>query len=479
LIATKEHSFDMNGKTNHCGSASGLIRGLGLWAATAIVVGSMIGQAVFLVGSDMSREVGSAMRVLMVWIVGGVVVLFGACCFAELGAAMPEAGGEYVYLKRGLSPVWGFLFGWTSAIIMRPATAAVVAAGLMRFVGFLWPPVNTPLFGWNFRFPFQSEKYQFTFTAAQPLAAAAVVTVTALNYLAVRTVGRFQVFLTTLKVATVTTILVLGLMARNSTGAQPAFIASPGHGIVAALLTALVPAMTAYNGFQFLGSVGGEVLNPRKNLPRAAIGGTVVVVALYVLLNCVYFHLLSFSQVATSQHVASDAVALVLGDKGAKWFTVALIVSAFGTLHATFLTGPRVPYAMARDGNFFSFAKRIQPTFRTPSGALVFQGCVAIALVLTGTYQELYSYDMFAVWTFFALAAVALIRLRITSPELPRPFRVWGYPFTPVVFGTVALAIAVNLWLLRPVRSSTGIAIILLGLPFFYRWRKRTIAASL
>jgi amino acid transporter len=134
---------------------------------------------------------------------------------------------------------------------------------------------------------------------------------------------------------------------------------------------------------------------------------------------------------------------------------------------------------MARDGNFFSFAKRIQPTFHTPSGAVVFQGCVAIVVVLTGTYQELYSYDMFAVWTFFALAAVALIRLRITSPELPRPFRVWSYPFTPVVFGTVALAIAVNLWLLRPVRSSIGIAIILLGLPFFYRWRKRTIAASL
>ena len=469
----------MNGKTNHGGNSSGLIRGLGLLAATAVVIGSMIGQAVFLVGSDMSRELGSATKVLMVWIIAGVVVLFGACCYAELGAAMPEAGGEYVYLKRGLSPPWGFLFGWTSAMIIRPATAAVVAAGLMRFVGFLWPPANTPLLVWNLRFPFQSEAYQFNFTTAQPLAAAAVLMATALNYLGVRTVGRFQVFLTTLKVATVTAILALGLMARSSTAAQPAVIALPDQGLLVAFLTALVPAMTAYNGFQFLGSVGGEVLNPEKNLPRAAIGGTAVVVALYVMVNWVYFHVLSFHQVAKSQHVASDAVALVVGDMGARWFTLALIVSAFGTLHATFLTGPRVPYAMARDGNFFSFAKRIQPTFHTPSGAVVFQGCVAIAVVLTGTYQELYSYDMFAVWTFFALAAVALIRLRITSPELPRPFRVWSYPFTPVVFGTVALAIAVNLWLLRPVRSSIGIAIILLGLPFFYRWRKRTIAASL
>ena len=470
--------LDMNGKTDHRGNSSGLLRGLGLWAATAIVIGAMIGQSVFLVASDMSLEVGSVTKVLTIWIIGGAVVLLGAFCYAELGAAMPEAGGDYIYLSRGLSPVCGFLYGWASAMIMRPASAAIIAAGLMRFVGFLWPSLSISIFVWNLRFPFQSEPYLFTFTAAQPLAAAAVVMVTALNYVGVRTAGHFQVFLTALKVVTVVAIISLGLMARSSIGGQPAFIASPTRDIVTAFLTALVPAMLAYNGFQFLGSIGGEVLNPKKNLPRAAIGGTAIVVALYVLVNWVYFRLLSFSQVATSRHVASDAVVMVVGDRGAKWFTVAMIVSAFGSLHANFLTAPRVPYAMARDGNFFGFAKRIQPTFNTPSGALVFEGCVAILLVLTGTYQELYSYSMFATWTFFALTAVALIRLRITSPELPRPFRLWGYPLTPVVFGTVACAIAVNLWLLRPVRSSIGIVIILLGLPFFCRWRKRTIVSS-
>jgi basic amino acid/polyamine antiporter, APA family len=466
-------------KTNHGGNSSSLIRGLGLWAATAIVIGSMIGQSVFLVASDMSREVGSVTKVLAIWIIGGVVVLFGAFCYAELGAALPEAGGDYIYLRRGLGPVWGFLYGWTSAMIMRPGAAAVIAAGLMRFVGFLWPSATTPLFVWDLRFPFQSDPYQFTFTAAQPSAAGVVVIVTALNYLGVRTAGRFQLFPTALKVATVGAIVALGLMTRCPNGGQPAFIASPTHSIVAAFLTALVPAMLAYNGFQFLGSLGGEVLSPGKNLPRAAIGGTAAVVALYVLVNWVYFHVLSFSQVAKSQHVASDAVTLLVGDVGAKWFTVAMIVSAFGSLHASLLTASRVPYAMARDGNFFSFAKRIQPTFHTPGPAVIFQGSVAILLVLTGTYQELYSYSMFATWIFLALTAVALIRLRVTSPELPRQFRVWGYPFTPVVFGTVALAIAVNVWLRRPARSSIGIAIILLGLPFFYRWRKRAIAASL
>jgi len=467
----------MDRTANHTESLPGLIRGLGLWAATAIVIGSMIGQSVFLVASDMSREVGSAGRVLAVWIIGGAVVLFGALCYAELGAAMPEAGGDYVYLRRGLSPVWGFLYGWTSAIIMRPASSAVIASGLMRFVAFLLPSTASPLWTWNLRFSFRASPYQITFTAAQLWAAAAIVLVTAMNYLGVRTAGRFQVFLTVLKVATVAAILILALTVKSPTRADSAFTSSTSHGILGPFLTALVPAMLAYNGFQFLGAVGAEVRNPGKIFPWALIVGTAAVAALYALLNWVYFYMMGFSQVATSQHVASAVMARLVGDTGAKWFTLAMIVSAFGSLHANSLTAPRVPYAMAVDGSFFAFAKRIQPRFHTPSGALIFQGCVAVLLVLTGTYQELYSYDIFATWIFLALTGVALIRLRIIYAELPRPFRVWGYPFTPAIFGTVALAIAANLWLQRPVRSSVGIVIILLGLPFFYRWRSRTSAA--
>jgi APA family basic amino acid/polyamine antiporter len=236
--------------------------------------------------------------------------------------------------------------------------------------------------------------------------------------------------------------------------------------------------LAAYNGFQYLGQLGGEVLNPKKNIPRAVVVGTSLVIVLYVTINWVYFHQLSISQVAQSLHVASDTVVRLMGGSAAKYFTVAMIVSAFGSLHAAFLTGPRVPYAMARDGNFFGFAKRIQPKFHTPSGALVFEGCVAVLLVLTGTYQELYSYGIFAIWIFLGLSAVALIRLRSAEPELPRPFRVWGYPWTPMVFAVAAVAISTNLWLIRPVRSSVGLAIILLGIPFFYYWRRRNMTSS-
>lgn len=455
----------------------GLIRGLGLWSATAIVVGGMIGQGVFLVASDMSHEVGSVTKVLVAWIVGGAIVLFGAFCYAELGAAMPEAGGDYVYQSRGLGSLCGFLYGWTSSMIMRPGSAAIIAAGLLRFVGFLFPSVVNPIFSWNLRLPFQAQPYQFAFTYAQPLAALAIALVAAMNYLGVRTVGRFQVFLTALKLAAVVLILGLGFATKNAIAVDsPVFTLS--HGALVAFLTALVPVMAAYNGFQGLGPLGGEVLKPGQNLPRAAILGTSLVIFLYLLINWMYFHLLSFSQVAHSQQVASDAVALLIGPPGAKWFTIAMIVSAFGALHANFLIGPRVPYAMSRDGNFFAFASRIQPNFHSPSGALVFQGCIAAALVLTGTHQELYSYTMFATWVFLGLTAVALIRLRSTEPDLPRPFHVWGYPWTPLVFCISAFAISVNLWLVRPVRSSVGLTIILVGVPFFYHWRRRNESSS-
>ena len=452
---------------------SGLVRGLGVWAATAVVVGAMIGQSVFLMASDMSREVGSEAKVLAAWIVGGVVVLFGAFCYAELGAAMPEAGGEYVYLSRGLSPVWGYLFGWTSSWILRPGSAATIAAGFMRFVGFLWPSVTAPIFTWHLWVPFQAQPYSFTVTRAQPLAAGAVVIVAGLNYFGIRAAGRFQVFLTALKVATVAAIIFLGFSAKGASNSPFALTPTPAHGEVTAFLTALVPVMAAYIGFSLLGNVGGEIVHPEKNIPRAALLGTSLVMVLYVSVNWVYFHVLSFSQVVRTQHVASDAVAQVVGQAGAKWFTVAMMVSAFGALHAGFLTGPRVPYAMARDGVFFSFAKKVQPTFHTPSGAVVFQTCVAVLLVLSGSHQDLYTYTAFAAWAFFALVAVALMRLRSTSAGLTRPYRVWGYPWTPLIFGITAISISANLWLLRPVRSSMGLCVILLGLPFFYYWRRQ------
>ncbi len=453
--------------------APGLVRGLGLWSATAIVIGDTIGTGVFLVSSDMARAVGSTALVFAAWIVGGLIVLFGAFCYAELGAAFPRAGGAYVYLERGLGPLWGFLFGWMSSFLERPVAMATLAAGFLRFLGFLLPPVAAPLAAGHFA------GYAFTFTLAQPLAALVIVVITAINYLSVSMGGAIQVLLTSLKVGAIVLIVVLGVALGKHAPAVAATLATPvGLGSLSAFLIALVPAMWAYNGFNDLGDLGEEILEPHKNIPRAIILGLFTVGGLYMLANVVYFHVLPFAQLAQSQHVASDVVQSFAGHAGAAWLTVAMAISALGALHVVELTGARIPYAMARDGAFFQFALRLQPRFRTPSGALLLEGGVASLLALTGTFEQLYSLFIFAVWIFFALVALALLRLRRREPELPRPYRAWGYPWTPLIFLLAAIALTLNLWLVRPVRSSLGLAVILAGVPFYYRWRKTTSASG-
>jgi len=450
-----------------------LIRGLGLWSATAIVIGDTIGTGIFLVTSDMARAVGSTALVFAAWLIGGVIVLFGAFCHAELGAAFPKAGGPYVYLTRGLSPLWGFLFGWMSSFLERPVAMATLAAGFLRFLGFLFPVVATPLFTSHIG------RYAFSFTVAQPLAALVVVAVTAVNYLSVRLGGGIQVLLTSLKIGAILAIVAAGvLFGKGHAAAIATVVPSLGWGTVGAVLTALVPAMWAYNGFNDLGDVGEEIQHPGKNIPRAIILGLLTVGGLYLLANLVYFHALPFATLAQSQHIASDVVQTFAGSRGARWLTVAMAVSALGALHVVVLTGARIPYAMARDGLFFQFAKRIHPSFRTPSGSLIFLGSLAALLALSGTYEELYSLFVFAVWIFFSLTAIALVRLRKKEPNLSRPYRAWGYPWTPLIFLAAAIALTMNLWMIRPVRSSLGLLVILGGVPFYFRWRNPPASAE-
>jgi APA family basic amino acid/polyamine antiporter len=452
-----------------------LVRGLGLGSAIAIVIGDTIGTGVFLVASDMARAVGSSTLVLIAWILGLFIVLLGAFCYAELGAAFPNAGGPYVYLSRGLGPLWGFLFGWMSSFLERPVGMATLAAGFVRFLGFLFPIVNTPLFNSHIG------RYEFTFTTAQPLAALIVVMVTAVNFFSVRMGGTIQVLLTSLKMGTILAIVVGGVAfgTKHAGSTTPGTTTSFSWGTIGALLTALVPAMWAYNGFNDLGDLGEEIIQPQKNIPRAIIFGLLTVGGLYLTANVVYFHVLPFAQVAASQHVASDVVRSLSGSRGAAWLTVAMAVSALGALHVVVLTGARIPYAMARDGLFFRFAERLHPSLRTPTGSLIFLGSIAALLALSGTFEELYSLFVFAVWIFFGLAAIALIRLRLKEPNLLRPYRAWGYPWTPLIFLAAAMALTVNLWMGRPVRSSLGLGVIVLGVPFYYRWHKRPRAAGI
>ncbi|HTW37199.1 MAG TPA: amino acid permease [Steroidobacteraceae bacterium] len=449
-----------------------LIRGLGCWQATAVVVSTMVGTGVFLVAAPMARAAGSANLVLASWLIGTVIVVCGGLCFAELGAALPEAGGLFVYLSRGLGPLWGFLFGWTNSILAAPARMATLAAGFMRFVGFFFPALGAPLE------TVHVAHHAFALTAAQLVAAGVVLSLTAFNSLSVRTGGRVQLALGVIKVAVVVALIAAGWrLSRPFTGSDLAS-ATLSVGAIPAVLSALVPVMWAYNGFQNLGHLGGEIRNPGANIPRSLLGGLLLVAALYVLVDLTYFHVLPVARIAVSQDVASDVATALLGASGARWLTLAMALSALASLHAVTMAEARVPYAMARRGLFFFAAARLHPRFHSPVGALLYIGTLAALMALTGTFEELYSIYIFTMWIFFGIAAVALIRLRVSEPQLVRPYRAWGYPWTPMAFCAAALALTLNLWIDSPVRSSLGVLVILAGIPLYRLWRARERAGS-
>ena len=454
-----------------------LIRGLGPAAAMAMVVGHIIGTGVFLVPSSMARATGSLGLVFLVWIVGGALSLFGALTLAELGAAMPEAGGAYIYLKRGFGPVWGFLFGWMNNLVGKPASISTIAAGFLIFLGFFVPAVRTPLFTVHLHVPFTGHSSEFAFTWAQPLAAAAIALVSFINYLGVRLAGRLQVALTCLKIGSILAVVVLGFLfaGKRAPSALPFFPPSLNLGMLAGFLTAMVGALWAYDGWLDLTLAGSEIVEPQKNIPRALVGGTVTVGVIYLLANAVYFRVLPIEAVAAAQNVASETVRVFAGARAAAWITAAMVVSAFTTLNSSILTGARVPYAMARDGLFFRVADGIHPRFRTPSGAIVFQAVLACLMVLTGQFEDLFSLFIFVQWIFNALAIASVFASRRKEPDLPRPYRTWGYPVVPGIFVAGALALTVNLWLQRPGRSTIGLLLILVGLPFYRRWSRMSL----
>jgi amino acid transporter len=447
-----------------------LIRGLGPWAASAIVVGTMVGTGIFLKPSEMAAAGGSVSLVYAAWIAGGLLSLFGALSFAELGAAMPEAGGQYAYLRRGLGPIWGFLFGWMHSTVGESSSAASIAAGLARFSSFLIPTLAVPLFTWHLKSPFGGTPYDFVFTWSQPMAAGAILLFTFINYLGVRLGGRVQVALTLLKVGAVLAIVAAGfLFGHGSTSHfHPFWPVQTSGGTLTAFLAAIAAALWAYDGWEDLNRVGSEIQNPERNFPRALAGGTILVAGIYLLFNAVCFYALPFNAVANSPHVASDVVESFAGHGAAFWITLAMIVAALGTLNSSIMSGARVPYAMARDGLFFRVTGTVHPRFRTPGGALIFQGVLAALMGLTGTFEELTSLFVFAAWIFYALSVVAMFRLRKIAPDMNRPYRTWGYPVVPGLFVAGALALTINIWIQRPVRSSIGLGIILSGL-FFYR----------
>jgi len=462
-----------------------LVRGLGAWASGAIVVGTMIGTGIFLKPAEMAREGRAVSVVFAAWIVGAALSLFGALSFAELGAMIPEAGGEYAYLRRAFGPVYGFLFGWMHSIVGRPSSLGSIAAGMMRFFSFLVPAVAAPLFSVHIAIPGLTswiKPYDFVFTWAQPLAVLWIAGMTGINYLGVRLGGAVQVFLTAIKITSVAIVIGVAFFAPHAAkagGIEPFWpAAGAGAGpVLGAFLAALAAALWAYDGWEDLNLVGSEVAQPEKNFPRALVGGVAFVGVVYLVFSAACLDVLPFGSVAASSHIASDVVEHVIGRGAALWITVAMVISALGSMNSSVLSGARPTYAMARDGIFFKIADGIHPRYRTPGRALVWQGALAGLMVLTGTFEELTNLFIFAAWIFYGAAVVALFRMRKTEPNAPRPYRCWGYPWVPGLFVAGAFALTLNIWIDRPGRSTLGLLLILAGLPFYRWWSARARTA--
>src|SRR6266849_2505245 len=422
-----------------------LVRGLGPWASAAIVVGTMIGTGIFLKPAEMAREGRFVSVVFAAWVVGAVLSMFG----------------------------------WMHSIVGRPSSMASIAAGIARFASFLIPAVAAPIFTLHLPAFAGLKPYYFVFTWAQPVAVLWLAIMIIVNYLGVRLGGAVQVVLTLVKILSV--LVVIGVAFFTGAGsphpADPVWPSALDSGILTAFLAALAAALWAYDGWEDLNLVGSEVENPQKNFPRALLGGVALVAAIYLLFSAACLRVLPFDAVANSSHIASDVVERIAGHGAAYWMTLAMVISAIGSLNSSVLSGARVPYAMARDGIFFKIADGIHPKFLTPARALIFQGVLAGLMALTGTFEELTNLFIFAAWIFYGLAVVALFRLRKTEPEMTRPYRCWGYPWVPGIFVSGALALTLNILIDRPVRSGIGLLLIAAGLPFYRYWNRSVSAA--
>jgi APA family basic amino acid/polyamine antiporter len=454
-----------------------LARDLGLSHAGAVVVGTIIGSGIFLVPAEMMQAVGSARLVYLAWMVGGLLSFFGALTYAELGAMKPQAGGEYVYVRDAYGPLAGFLYSWTTFLISKPASIATITTGLVRILGTFsifsfFPAV---IFSQNL-YPHGSSGHSFTLTYGQLVAIVATILISCLNYLGVRRAGEFQFVFTLLKVAIILGIVAVGFSYRGGTWANFATEFSGAKGGIGGFFAALVAALWAYDGWNDLNMVAGEIRNPQRNIPFALIWGVATVGALYVLVNAAVQYVLPASAVAVSQRPASDAVALVLGGAGAGLVSAGMAISMLVTLNGSIMSGARVPFAVARDGYFFEAIAEVHPRFRTPSVAIIVQCALAIILLLLGgSFRQFFSLAIFAEWLFYMITGSTVFVFRRRDPQAERPYRVWGYPVVPALFIIVSAALLYYTFTDNLKSSAAGCLVILAGVPVFYLFaRHRT-----
>ncbi len=454
---------------------SSLIRQLGLFDSAMIMMGIIIGSGIFLTSGIMAKSIPSAPLLLLAWLAGGLLTLAGALTYAELGAAMPQAGGQYVYLREAYGALAGFLFGWILFLVYMTGGIAGLALAFGEYFGVFFPAFSIQNIIVSARIPFFGGTFFYSLSAGQLVGVAVIAMLSLINIFGVRLGKSVQNVFTVLKIGTISAVVVFGLSMGNKIPVNwdlnPAGLS--WSGLLIGFGVALVAVAWSFDGWNNVNFVAGEIKNPGRTLPRALILGTLGVTALYLLTNLVYLKAVPLPEFMGEVRIAEAAVTSLFGVSYGAAVSALVVVSVFGSLNGSILAGPRVYYAMAKDGLFFKRAGRVHRRYHTPDSAIVLQAVWASVLTLIGTFEQIFTFAMFMSIAFWIAAAAAVFRLRKKRPDMPRPYKTWGYPVVPWLFILASGGILVNTLIEKPVESLSGIALTAAGVPVYFWWKKK------
>lgn len=446
----------------------GLVRALGLGSAVLFVLGSVIGSGIFLTTGVMAAALPSPTLLLVAWVTGGVIALTGGLTYAEMGSMFPKSGGVYVYLREAFGPLIAFLYGWAALLVFFSGGIAAVAVGFASYFGYFVPSLSTTRVLWSMPTPAGT----WTVSAAQIVAVTAIAALAAINYVGVRSGNRVNIILTIAKVTGLAALPILALAASHTAPAWTPVVPPELTRPLAGFGIAMIAVLWTNDAWYCVTWIAGEMKQPQRDLPRALLIGISLLTLVYVVVNLAYLYALPMAELKGVERVAERTATVLVGANGARLVAFTVLVSTFGCDAAAILAGARLLFAMARDGVFLPAAAKVHERYRTPHVAIVALSAWSAVLAVSGSYEQLFTYVMFASILLHMIGAIGLFRLRYTRPDHPRPYRVWGYPFVPAVFILASMAFVMNTLMERPKESFAGLGLLALGLPVYWYFKR-------
>ncbi len=457
-----------------------LVRQLGFFDSIMVITGIVIGSGIFVTTGFIAEALPSPSLILLAWLAGGLLTLTGALTYAELGAMMPEAGGQYLYLKKAYGPLSGFLFGWITFLVYVTGANAALGAAFAEYLGYFFPSLSTDNFIFCLDLSSIAAGIKYNLSMGQIVAVVLILLLSLVNYIGVGLGKIVQNIFTIVKIGVIFLFIILGFVYGNERSID--FTFNPSGMSLSGMLTgfgvALVAVSWAFDAWNNITYIAGEIKKPEKNLPLALIYGTLGITVVYMLVNIVYLKALPVEEISGVVRIAEKASSSLYGSTTTGLISAAILISVFGALNASIFVGPRVFYAMAKDNVFFKKAAEVNPRFKTPGFAIIIQAVWSCFLAVSGTFEQLFTFVMFVAIMFWIAAAASVFTLRKKFPDMPRPYKTWGYPVIPAVFIIASAGILLNTLIESPVESLTGVAITLAGIPAYYYWKRKSVKES-